>query len=221
MEFLTTFPTLEALQRAQPQLRALLFDMDGTLFQTEEIHGEALRHMARDWGLRPPFAPHEVEARLKGMSDRQVMELARDWPGFPPHMNAELFVAEKNSRLVELIPQAPMHKWISPELVKLIQDAKSAGLMCAVVTSSERIITDILLHLSGLDRVLDLVITLQDVKKPKPHPWPYLQAMLQLGVGPRETVIFEDSPPGLAAATAAGARVIRADWWMNSANPLE
>lgn len=213
MESLTTFPTLEALQRAQPGLRALLFDMDGTLFQTEEIHGEALRHMARDWGLRPPFPPHEVEARLKGMSDRQVMELARSWPGFPESMNVERFVGEKNARLLELIPLAPMHQWVSPELIALIDRARAEGLLTAVVTSSERVITDLLLRLSGVDRKLDLVITLQDVRFAKPHPWPYLQAMLQLGVGPRESVIFEDSAPGLAAARASGVRTIHADWW--------
>jgi HAD superfamily hydrolase (TIGR01509 family) len=74
-------------------------------------------------------------------------------------------------------------------------------------------VTDKLLNVSGLSAFFQLVITLQDVKQPKPHPGPYLQAMLALNVGPRETVIFEDSKPGLEAATKAGARVIEAQWW--------
>ena len=76
-------------------------------------------------------------------------------------------------------------------------------------------ITDQLLRAAGLTALFDLVITLQDVKFAKPHPWPYLQAMQQLGIGPRETVIFEDSAPGLASANEAGAWVIEAQWWTN------
>lgn len=220
MEILKSFPDFSALQTGHPNLRALLFDMDGTLFQTEEIHGEVLRQMARDWGLQPPFPPHEVEARLKGMSDRQVMELARHWPGFPADMTAERFVADKNSRLIEMIPQVKMQSWLSPAITRLIQQARQSGVMTAVVTSSERAITDMLLSLSGLDKQMDLVLTLQDVKFAKPHPWPYLQAMLTLGIGPREALIFEDSPPGLASAVASGARVIQVDWWTATPSAL-
>ena len=213
METYTTFPTLEALQGPQPGLRALLFDMDGTLFQTEEIHGEVLREMARDFGLVPPFPPSEVEARLKGMSDSQVVALARDWPGFPKGMTVEQFVDEKNQRLGKIIPRIAVSKWTSPQLKELIVKARTLGINTAVVTSSERVVTDLLLKTAGMTALFDLVLTLQDVKFAKPHPWPYLQAMLHLGVGPRETLIFEDSKPGLASAVASGARAIQVDWW--------
>ena len=220
METHTKFPTFEALHRAQPQLRALLFDMDGTLFQTEEFHGEALKQMAHQWGLIPQFPLDELEIKFKGMQDRQVMEEIRDWPGFPASMTGDLFVAEKNARLLNIIPSVPVQNWVARPIVEMIEQARTKGMLTAVVTSSEREITDVLLRASGLDRLMDLVITLQDVRHAKPHPWPYLQAMLHLGVGPRETVIFEDSPPGLMSAQASGGRVIHAAWWEASANPL-
>ena len=206
MEIRTSFPKLKELLHSQPGLRALLFDMDGTLFKTESIHGAVLRQLASNWGLRPPFPPSEVEERLKGMSDTQVLELAKSWEGFPPHMNTSIFIQEKNKLLLQLIPTLEIKAWRSDE-------SKHSGLSVSVVTSSERVITNLLLKLSGLDKILDLVITLQDVAIPKPHPGPYLKAMITLGVGPRETLIFEDSPPGLASATASGARVIQAAWW--------
>lgn len=213
MEIRTSFPKLKELLPTQPGLRALLFDMDGTLFKTEEIHGAVLRQLASNWGLRPPFPPSEVEERLKGMSDTQVLELAKSWEGFPPHMNAAIFIQEKNKLLLQLIPTLEIKTWCSEELMDFIDESKRGGLLVSVVTSSERVITNLLLKLSGLDKILDLVITLQDVAIPKPHPGPYLKAMLTLGVGPRETIIFEDSPPGLVSATASGARVIQAAWW--------
>lgn len=213
MEILKTFPSITALRTAQPHLRAILFDMDGTLFQTEEIHADVLRMMARDWRILPPFPAHELENRLKGMADRQVLELARHWPGFPQEMNEEKFITEKNQRLLELIPQIPLNKWCAPEMKEFLIEATKNDMVLAVVTSSERVITDKLLQVSGLRDYFQLVITLQDVTHPKPHPAPYLQAMLALNVGPRETLIFEDSKPGLEAAQRAGARVIEAQWW--------
>jgi HAD superfamily hydrolase (TIGR01509 family) len=213
MEILNTFPSLTALRTAQPHLRAILFDMDGTLFQTEEIHADVFRMMARDWRILPPYPIHELETRLKGMTDQQVLDLARDWPGFPVNMDTKNFIAEKNQRLLELIPHIPLHKWCAPEMKEFLIEAAKNEILLAVVTSSERVVTDKLLNVSGLSAFFQLVITLQDVKQPKPHPGPYLQAMLALNVGPRETVIFEDSKPGLEAATKAGARVIEAQWW--------
>ncbi len=213
MDVFTEFPTLSTVRDRHPALRGVLFDMDGTLFQTEEIHADVLRQMAIDWKIRPPFPPEEVEMRLKGMADRQVLAMARSWPGFPVDMDEETFINEKNRQLLELIPQSPLSQWCAPAMVEFLKEVKAAGLILAVVTSSERVITDQLLKASALTSLFDLVITLQDVRFAKPHPWPYLQAMQQLNIGPRETVIFEDSAPGLASANASGARVIEAQWW--------
>jgi HAD superfamily hydrolase (TIGR01509 family) len=213
METYDLFPTLQALKLPHPGLRALFFDMDGTLFQTEEMHGEVLRGMARDWGIQPPFPAHQVEERLKGYSDAQVVEMARSWRGFPAGMTTEAFVEEKNRRLLALIPTLDSGRWSSPALARLLADGRADGLCTALVTSSEDVVTHALLKASGLRGVFDVVITLQDVAHAKPHPEPYLRAMLALNVGPRETVVFEDSVPGLAAARAAGVRVVKADWW--------
>jgi HAD superfamily hydrolase (TIGR01509 family) len=215
MEVFKHFPNLNELRRSQPHLRGVLFDMDGTLLMTEELHGDVLRDMAQDWKLRPPFPPHEVETRLKGMADRQVLELARDWEGFPAGMTEEKFIQDKNLRLLELIPKRELTSWCAPEMTQFLESARADGLILAVVTSSERIITDALLGAAKLRPFFDLVITLQDVLHAKPHPWPYLKAMQTLNLGPRETLIFEDSAPGMAAAKASGARVIGAQWWEN------
>ena len=213
MDTLRTFPTLAPLLAQQPTLRGVLFDMDGTLFQTEELHAEVLRAMARDWRIRPPFPPHELEERCKGMADRQVLEMARSWQGFPAGMDEATFVGEKNRRLLEVIPHCPRQTWSAPAMEEFLRHTRQHGLLLAVVTSSERVITDQLLQCSGLLPLFDLVITLQDVRFAKPHPWPYLMAMHQLGLGPRDTLVFEDSAPGLMAARAAGARVLEAQWW--------
>lgn len=219
MDIFSSFPTLQDLRSRHPALRGVLFDMDGTLFQTEEIHADVLRQMAVDWKIRPPFPPEEVETRLKGMADRQVLAIARSWQGFPADLDDAAFIQEKNDRLLKMIPHSPLEKWCAPAMTQFLNEAKAAGLILAIVTSSERVITDQLLEVSGLASLFDLVITLQDVRFAKPHPWPYLQAMQQLNIGPRETVIFEDSTPGLTSARESGAWVIEAQWWENYSSP--
>ncbi len=213
METLSSFPDFSQLHAQHPGLRGVLFDMDGTLFQTEEIHAEVLRAMARDWRVRPPFPAHELEERCKGMADRQVLEWARSWEGFPAAMDEATFVNEKNQRLLQHIPRCPLETWCAPALLHFLSQAQIHGILLAIVTSSERVITEKLVQTAQVEKFFDLIITLQDVRFAKPHPWPYLQAMQQLGLGPRETIVFEDSAPGLAAAQAAGVRVIEAQWW--------
>ncbi len=213
MEVLQRFPVLNALRQPHPDLRAVLFDMDGTLLRTEELHAQALRDMSSAWGLTPPFPPEETETRLKGLADRQVVALARHWPGFPPGMDEAGFVREKNARLLEMIPRLAPELWGHPDLATFLAEARLKGLLTGLVTSSEDVVTRALLSAAGLANAFDIVLTFQDVRHPKPHPEPYLRAMLGLGVGPRETLVFEDSAPGIASARESGARVVRADWW--------
>ncbi len=213
MEVFSQFPTLQAVKEHHPDLRGVLFDMDGTLFQTEELHADILRQMAIDMNIRPPFPAHEVEARLKGMADKQVFEQAKFWPGFPQNLSADSFIEDKNSRLLTRIPVLPLEHWCAREMLSFLQHCRDEKLILGLVTSSERVITQALLEASRTHHLFDHIITLQDVKHAKPHPWPYLQAMQHLGLGPRETLIFEDSAPGLEAARKSGARVIEAKWW--------
>ncbi|MBY0516008.1 MAG: HAD family phosphatase [Bacteriovoracaceae bacterium] len=213
MEVFTQFPTLSALKPLQPSLRGVLFDMDGTLLQTEELHADVLREMAIDYKISPPFPPQELQERLKGMADAQVWKMAQDWKGFPSQLSVEDFIHDKNNRLIQLIPKVPLSSWCSEKMIHFLKEAKKEDILLAIVTSSERVITDQLIKHGDLKKYFDLIITLQDVVLPKPNPGPYLKAMQLLNLGPRDTLIFEDSITGMTAAKATGARVIEAKWW--------
>lgn len=96
-------------------------------------------------------------------------------------------------------------------LFELLQNMRAAGhRLACVTTGSRRNATEVLSHF-GCVCWFDLILTSEDVEKSKPDPEGYLRAMAQFGVTPAETMIFEDSGPGLAAAKASGAAVFKVE----------
>lgn len=212
METLFQVPSLQSLKDPHPALRAALFDMDGTLFNTEPLHAQIFEALAQALHIKLPNL-EEIHHQFKGMTDKQVLEAARSLPGFPQSMSFEEFIALKNERLLTLIARTDHRSWTKSAVEGLLREMKAGDVTVALVTSSERVITEALLMKTGYRQYFDLVITLQDVKDPKPHPGPYLKAMQLLNVGRLECVIFEDSPTGLQAARESGCRSLKVEWW--------
>lgn len=96
-------------------------------------------------------------------------------------------------------------------LFELLQSMRMVGnRLACVTTGSRRNATEVLTHF-GCVCWFDLILTSEDVEKSKPDPEGYLKAMEHFGVTPAETMIFEDSGPGLAAARASGAAVFKVE----------
>lgn len=94
-----------------------------------------------------------------------------------------------------------------PGAGELLDALRDEGVPVALVTSSLPEIADAVLKSVGRDR-FDAIVTAGDVLRPKPDPEPYLTAARLLGVRPVRSVVLEDSPTGVAAATAAGCAVV-------------
>lgn len=90
-----------------------------------------------------------------------------------------------------------------PGAKDLLSEVQASGLPTALVTSTERRITEYALDGIGRD-FFDTTLCGDEVSQPKPHPEPYLTAAERLAVAPAECVVLEDSPTGVAAAEAAG-----------------
>lgn len=208
-----TVPDLEQLRAGFPSMKTLLFDMDGTLFDTEIYHTQALQKIGQDHRIHPPLGPQELHQLLMGKADHLIYELVKEWRGFPEHWDVHTFVQEKNRHLLEILNKLGGDVFFSPQLALLLAQARAGGLQLGLVTSSEKLITQELLRLVKLEEFFDLVITRDDSEEVKPSPWPYLKAMEQLGTSHELTVIFEDSSVGLSAATASRAHVIKAEWY--------
>jgi HAD superfamily hydrolase (TIGR01509 family) len=187
-------------------LQAVLFDMDGTLVETEEQWGVALFEMAARLGGRMSPAARE---RTVGSSMRTAMEV----------LYADLGVTRgeeqlrADARWVELRAKDLMSQGISwrPGAHELLRAVRDAGLPTALVTTTGRDVA------SGvLDRIaadlggdpFDLTVCGDEVPARKPDPAPYRQAMAALGVDPAGSVVVEDSVAGVTSGLAAGAAVL-------------
>ncbi len=208
-------PQLSELQERFPRLRALLFDMDGTLFDTEGFHTRAFLRIGEEYQIKPPLPLKEIHALLVGKADHLVYDVVKNWEGFPDHWSAEEFVRIKSNHLLDSLKSLSPDQYFPIALAALLREARNTGLRLALVTSSEKIITRELLELAKLSDIFDLILTRDDCPHHKPHPWPYLRALETLGVSPEDSVIFEDSAVGLEAARAAGAHVVKVEWHSN------
>jgi HAD superfamily hydrolase (TIGR01509 family) len=183
-------------RRLPDPVRAVIFDMDGTLLDTEAEHRRVMAQAADALGW--PFA-EEVQLAMIGIhrDANRAMLVDRFGADFP----LEQFYADSDRLFEEALEAAiPMRPGVEP----LLQQLAAAGVPMAVATSTEAPYAQQRLQKAGLLDYFDTVVTRNDVDLPKPHPQPYLLAARRLGVDPAQAIAVEDSYAGVRSAAAAG-----------------
>jgi HAD superfamily hydrolase (TIGR01509 family) len=176
-----------------PAFEAALFDLDGTLVDTEPRSQAAWRRLFLAHGV-----PHDqpMLASFAGRPGKAVLTEHRH--SFDRRHTVDELFAEALSYATA--PAAPV-----PGAVELVRALHSSGLPVGVVTSGTRDYARAELDALGLPALLAVLITAEDVAAGKPSPEGYLAGCRALGVAPERTLVFEDAPAGVAAAKAAGA----------------
>ncbi|WP_131738279.1 HAD family hydrolase [Actinomadura roseirufa] len=177
------------------ELRAAVFDLDGTLIHTEPRNRAMWARLFEAHGL-----PYDDELITSFAGRRGHEVLAGLLHLFPGRTVEELFEEVVS---YEAMPDMPAVTPV-PGAVGLVRALAGAGVPLAVVTSGQRPYAENLLDVLGVRGLLDLVVTAGDVVTGKPHPEGYLAAARDLAVPPGAAVAFEDAPAGVAAVKAAG-----------------
>lgn len=208
-----SIPTLNELKSVLPGVQSLLFDMDGTLFNTEKYHALAMIIMAQKYQIIPPYPEHEVHALMMGKADYLVFDLIKEWPGVPATWSVNDFIAEKNINLLGILEKTAPADFFPEGTRELLHEIKNAGHFLGLVTSSEEVVTNALLRLAGIEDLFEIKLTRDNCPKHKPDPWPYLKAIELSGREHHETLIFEDSEVGITAGLGAKAHIIKVEWF--------
>jgi HAD superfamily hydrolase (TIGR01509 family) len=180
-------------------LQGVLFDMDGTLLDSERLWDVALADLAAWLGGELSAG---ARRRMVGSSlARSVAILHAD---LDVDADPESSAAYLTERTAELFRTQLVWK---PGARELLVAVRAAGLPAALVTSTRRHLTEIALDTIGR-QFFAATVCGDEVRRTKPHPDPYLRAAQLLGVDPAGCVAVEDSPLGIASAEAAGCAVL-------------
>ncbi len=176
-------------------IRALLFDMDGTLTATDPLHADVFARVLAPHGFTVDHAFYAE--RIAGRTNRLIFQSL-----FPGLTDAE---ADAMSAAKEAAFRAG-HPALDPlpGLLDFIAAARAFGLRLALVTNAPRANADHVLAALGITEHFTEIVTVDAVARGKPHPDPYQEALHRLGLAPHQAIAFEDSPTGLQAALAAG-----------------
>jgi HAD superfamily hydrolase (TIGR01509 family) len=175
--------------------RALLFDLDGTLAETDSLHLPTWVDVLRPYGIEVDEGLYKE--RISGRNNSKIVEdLLPDLSVEEGRRLADAKEASFRERAHELEPL--------PGLLDFMREGKSRGLSLALVTNApEENVESILLALE-LKGFFDEVVLSDEVGPVKPDPAPYKAALGKLGITPERALAFEDSTSGIASSVAAG-----------------
>lgn len=211
-------------------LRALLWDVDGTLAETEfqghrQAYNQAFRTAGLPWRWDP--ATYGELLAVSGGRERLRHFLAQVQPGPVSDAQVEALMAAKQSAYAHLARRGELP--LRPGVKRLVAEVAAHGRSQALVTTSSRSAVAALLasHEASLTSAFAFWICGEDVRAKKPNPEGFLLALDRLNLPPSQVLVVEDSPQGLAAATGAGLPCLltlgegpatrAATWWCRAA----
>jgi HAD superfamily hydrolase (TIGR01509 family) len=184
----------------QVLMRAVVFDMDGLMFNTEDVYTLVGEELLRRRGCE---LTTEVKNKMMGVQPQPNFEmiishyhLGDTWQELVAESN-RLFLERLDDRLAMM-----------PGLKRLLDALERAGIPKAIGTSSSRELVTACLRPFDLERRFQFVLAAEDIRDSKPHPEIYLTAARRFAVPPAQMLVLEDSHNGCLAAASAGAFVV-------------
>jgi HAD superfamily hydrolase (TIGR01509 family) len=181
-------------------IKLVIFDLDGVLVEAKNIHfnalNKALGEYAIDW--------NEHLSIYDGLKTNQKLEMLHERKGLPKERFKDIWENKQKYTLEELRALKP-NQTLQSVMSALVED----GYKLAVCSNSIRKTVLTVLSKLGIIEFMDLIISNEDVKNSKPHPEMYWKAISTMSYLPEETLIIEDSPYGLLAASRSKSHILR------------
>jgi len=183
------------------KIKAIIFDMDGVLVDSEELIFLAAHQMFLENGIkvtREDFIPF-----IGTGEDSYLGNVAKKY-------NFDIDIKKHKARTYQIYNELAKDKLIVlPGVFEFIEKCRKNNLKLAIATSADKIKVDINLRTIGLtEDTFDVIVTGEDVKNKKPHPEIYEKTIAKLNLQPIECIVVEDAINGVKAAKKAGAKCI-------------
>jgi HAD superfamily hydrolase (TIGR01509 family) len=180
---------------------ALIFDMDGVLLHSTELHMRAWVAYLEARGV----ADTSVIYRMLGRRNDQIVHDI--FGGDLPEAEVIEHGAAKERLYREMMAPVLETHYVAG-VREFLREAHAAGVPLALATNAEALNVDFVLDAANLRPLFSAIVDGGQVTHAKPHPEVFLTAAARIGVDPKNCIIFEDSPGGVAAGLASGARVV-------------
>lgn len=184
------------------KIKAVLFDMDGVLVEAKEWHYEALNRALDLFAI--PISRKDHLSIYDGLPTRKKLSILTERIGLPEELHDFLNNVKQSYTKDEIILKCRPVFCVEYALSRL----HSEGYKIAVCSNSIRASIEMMMEKSALAKYIDLIVSNQDVKKGKPDPEMYIQAITKFGLKPKECLICEDNENGIRAARASGGNVL-------------
>jgi len=183
-------------------IKGFLFDIDGTLCNTDPIHLVAIKEMFKRAGSEHVVDEDFIRNHISGVDNPDITR------NLLPHLSeeeAKQWILDKEALFRELAKDA-----IKPVdgLLELVEWIKKKNIKLGAVTNAPRANAELILEALGLKEKFDVVVAVDEARANKPSPEPYLRAMTLLNLKPRDCCVVEDSTTGATAAVAAKVHTI-------------
>ena len=175
------------------KIKLVIFDLDGVLVEAKNIHYESLNQAL---GKNYEISWEEHLSQYDGLKTNQKLEMLSNKKGLDPKKHNSIWI-EKQKITLEKLSTLKSDEKLRSIMSKLVFD----GYKISVCSNSIRKTILTVLSKLGIMEYMDLIISNEDVKNSKPHPEMYWKAMSVMSCLPEETLIIEDSPYGLLAAS--------------------
>ena len=177
-----------------------LFDMDGTLFDTEKVNYYAYKQAIEEQGYSLDYETYQKYC------------IGRQFKDFIPNIipDRKDLYSIIHARKKEVYPNYLEHARLNKHLINIAKNLKESYILAIVTTASKKNVDDILNKFKITD-LFDFIITGEDVSKNKPDPECYFKAINKVKISEEDVIIFEDSKPGIEAARKTGATIIVID----------
>jgi beta-phosphoglucomutase family hydrolase len=178
-------------------IQAVIFDLDGTLIDSEPNYFEAEKKLLAEYGITG--FDFEMKKPYVGISTKEMLEDLNQKYSFSDPI--EVLIAKKNKIYLDI---AKRKTHVFPEMKKFLHILQENKVKLALASGSSPDIIEEILSVTRLSAFFDTVVSSENVKKGKPEPDVFLEAARQIAIRPERCLVVEDSPYGVEAAKRAG-----------------